>query len=67
MAITLLCILLLIGAAGKSAQIGSHTWSPDAMEGPTLVSALIHPKEQISNNQYTSRRRIGKSGILTNK
>ncbi|KAG4906081.1 hypothetical protein JHK85_058272 [Glycine max] len=34
-AITLICILLLIGAVGKSAQIGSHTWSPDAMEGPT--------------------------------
>ncbi|KAG5044564.1 hypothetical protein JHK86_013970 [Glycine max] len=32
-AITLICILLLIGAVGKSAQIGSHTWSPDAMEG----------------------------------
>ncbi|GJW98915.1 NADH dehydrogenase subunit 5 [Tanacetum coccineum] len=41
-AITLICILLLIGAAGKSTQIGSHTWSPDAIEGPTPVSTLIH-------------------------
>jgi len=40
--ITLICILFLIGVVGKSAQIGSHTWSPDAMEGPTPVFALIH-------------------------
>ncbi|GJT22154.1 NADH dehydrogenase subunit 5 [Tanacetum coccineum] len=47
-AITLICILLLIGAAGKSTQIGSHTWSPDAIEGPTLVSTLIHAATMVT-------------------
>jgi len=60
--ITLITLLLLVGAVGKSAQIPLYTWLPDAMAGPTPVSALIHAATMVTAGVYM----IARSSILYN-
>ena len=58
--LSLICLLLFVGAIGKSAQIPLYVWLPDAMEGPTPVSALIHAATMVTAGVYM----VGRNAVL---